>query len=85
MIFASGRGVGSADGEEMVGLVMRREGRLCVRAVTRPRSPYPSKRNRKDPLAQHAECTLTIRPPHQAPPAHADQPKHPGNPENKPP
>jgi hypothetical protein len=66
-------------------LVPERHGRLCVRAVTRPSPPYPSKRNRKDPLSQHAEYTLTIRPPRQAPPVATDQPKHHGNPENKPP
>jgi hypothetical protein len=66
-------------------LVPRREGRVCVRAVTRPSSPYPSKRNCKDPLSQHAECTLTIRHPHQPRHATPDQPEHPGKPENKPP
>jgi hypothetical protein len=66
-------------------LVPERPGRVCVRAVTQPSSPYPSKRNRKGPIAQHAECTLTIRHPYQAPRATPDQQKHPGTPENQPP
>jgi transposase IS4-like protein/DDE family transposase len=66
-------------------LIPRREGRVCVRAVTRPSSPFPSKRNAKGPLAQHAHCTVTIRAPHQAPPTTTDQPKHPASRENEPP
>ena len=66
-------------------LIPKRHGRVCIRAVTQPSSPYPSKRNRKGPIAQHAECTLTIRHPDQVPPATLDQPKNPGTPENQPP
>jgi hypothetical protein len=66
-------------------LIPRREGRVCVRAVTRPSSPFPSKRNAKGPLAQHTHCTVTTRTPHQAPPTTTDQPKHPASRENKPP
>ena len=66
-------------------LVPRRQGRVCVRAVTRPSSPYPSRRNRTDPVSQHAECTIIIRHPDQAPPATTDQRKHPQIPENQPP
>ena len=69
----------------LAGLVPRRTGRICPRAVTRPSSPYPSKRNRKGPISQHAECTITIRPPDHPLPTTADQPKYPQNPENHPP
>lgn len=66
-------------------LVPRRQGRVCLRAVTRPSSPFPSRRNAKGPLSQHAGRAITIRPPSQAPPAAADQPRHPQNQENQPP
>jgi hypothetical protein len=66
-------------------LTPERHGRVCVRAVTQPSSPYPSRRNRKDPLSQHAECAVTIRHPAQPPHATADQPKRRPNPQYKPP
>ncbi|HEY5990855.1 MAG TPA: IS4 family transposase [Streptosporangiaceae bacterium] len=66
-------------------LVPDRAGRVCVRAVTQPASPFPSRANRKGPLSQHAQCTITIRAPHQAPQTAADQPKQPGNRETRPP
>lgn len=66
-------------------LIPQRQGRVCVRAVTRPSSPYPSTRNRQEPIAQHTECTITIRPPNQTPPTTNHQPKHHENPENQPP
>jgi len=66
-------------------LIPRREGRVCVRAVARPSSPFPSKHNTKDPLSQHAQCTITIYPPDQPPQTNTDQPKDPKNPKNQPP
>ena len=66
-------------------LVPCRPGRVCLRAVTRPSSPYPSRHNAKGPLTQHAEHTITIRPPSTAPAITAEQPKHPQNPKNTPP
>jgi hypothetical protein len=66
-------------------LIPERHGRLCVRAVTRPSSPFPSKRNANGPLSQHAECTVTIRCPDQPPQTTTDQPKCPENPKNQPP
>jgi hypothetical protein len=66
-------------------LIPERHGRVCVRAITRPSSHYPSKHNRTGPVAQHTECTVTIRHPDQAPHATLDQPEHPGTPENQPP
>jgi hypothetical protein len=66
-------------------LVPERHGRLCVRAVTRPSSPYPSRRNRQGPISQHTQCTVTIRRPSQPSHTTTDQPKHPPNPQNQPP
>jgi len=66
-------------------LIPRREGRVCVRAVVRPSSPFPSKRNAKGPISQHAECTVTIRRPDQPPQTTTDQPKDPKNPKTRPP
>ena len=66
-------------------LIPRRHGRLCVRAVTRPSSPYPSRRNHKGPISQHAQHTVTIHRPAQPPHITTDQPKHPQNPQNQPP
>jgi hypothetical protein len=65
--------------------VPRREGRVCLRAVTRPSSPFPSRGNATALIAQHAERTITIRHPAPAPPATADQPEHSQNPETQPP
>jgi len=66
-------------------LVPRRQGRVCVRAVTRPSSPFPSRRNAKGPLSQHADFTVTIRPPDQAPRTTTDQATHQPEHENQPP
>jgi hypothetical protein len=66
-------------------LVPRREGRVCVRAVTRPSSPFPSRRNAKGPIAQHTERTITICRPGQAPQDSTHQPRHPQNQETHPP
>jgi len=66
-------------------LIPQRHGRLCVRAVTHPSSPYPSRRNHKGPISQHAQPTITIRHPNHPPHATTDQPKHPHNPQNHPP
>jgi Insertion element 4 transposase N-terminal/Transposase DDE domain len=80
-----GQALAETEATILTQLVPRREGRICVRAVTRPSSPYPSKRNRKDPLSQHAEYTTTIRHPDHPPPTPASQPEHPQKTENKPP
>lgn len=66
-------------------LVPQRHGRVYPRAVTRPCSPYTSRRTSKDPISQHAAHTITTRHPAQTPPTTADQPKHHQNPENRPP
>jgi hypothetical protein len=69
----------------LAGLVPRREGRVCLRAVTRPSSPFPSRRNANGPLPQHAHCTVTIRPPDQAPRTTTDQATHQPEHQNQPP
>jgi hypothetical protein len=42
--------------------VPRREGRVWVRAVKKPSSPYPSRGNHDGPIAHHATYTTTINP-----------------------
>jgi hypothetical protein len=65
--------------------IPQREGRVCIRAVTQPVSPFPSKARHKDPPAQHAHHTITIHPPHQPPRPSTSQAKpHPNHP-TKPP
>jgi hypothetical protein len=66
-------------------LVPRRPGRVCIRAITRPSSPFPSRGNAKSPLSQHTGHTITIRHPAPAPPPPADQPRPAQHPENQPP
>jgi hypothetical protein len=66
-------------------LLPQRHGRVCVRAVTQPVSPYPSRHNKKGPVTQHTTCTITIHHPDQAPRTPASQAKHPGNQETRPP
>ena len=46
--------------EILTSLIPPRQGRLCARAVNKPSSPYPSKRNHNGPLSQHVTCTATI-------------------------
>jgi hypothetical protein len=75
----------SAEAAILAELIPRREGRVCVRAVTRPSSSFPSRRNAKGPITQHVHYAITIRAPHHPPPTTADQPEHPGKPENQPP
>jgi hypothetical protein len=71
--------------EILTSLVPRREGRICVRAVNKPSSPYPSKHNHNGPLSQHASYTATITTP--APHTHTttDQHRQPGQQPQNPP
>ena len=69
----------------LASLVPRREGRICLRAVTQPSSPFPSRRNAKGPLSQHAEFTVTTRRPDQASRTTTDQPRHQPEHRNQPP
>ena len=66
-------------------LVPERHGRVCPRAVNQPASRYPSKRNSKEPISQHASYTLTIGPPDQAARTPASQPQRPASHQNQPP
>jgi Insertion element 4 transposase N-terminal/Transposase DDE domain len=66
-------------------LTPQRSGRVCVRAVAQPRSPYPSKHNQKGPISQHADYSVTIRHPNQAMQTRPDQAEHPQNPVSQPP
>jgi Insertion element 4 transposase N-terminal/Transposase DDE domain len=64
--------------------VPRRPGRICARAVNKPVSPFPSKRNHKGPLSQHARYTTTITTPGRTTSTSTDQakqtPQRPANP-----
>jgi hypothetical protein len=80
-----GAALASAEAAILAELIPRREGRVCVRAVTQPSSPFPSRRNAKGPITQHVQCAITIRTPHPALSTTADQPEHHGKPENQPP
>ena len=67
-------------------LVPARPGRLCIRAVTDPRSHYPRKHHHnKVPLSQHASYTLTIHHPDRPTRTSAEQATQPANRENQPP
>jgi len=66
-------------------LVPRREGRVCVRAVARPFSPFPSRRHAKGPIAQHTTCTITICHTGPALITSTDQQRHTQDQENAPP
>ena len=74
----------AVEAEILTSLVPERHGRIYPRAVTKPISPYPSRRARPGPIAQHAQYTITTTTPR--PPAHthtdqARQPEHrPDNP-----
>jgi Insertion element 4 transposase N-terminal/Transposase DDE domain len=71
--------------EILTSLVPERPGRIYPRAVTKPISPYPSRRTRPGPIAQHAAYTLTITTPPAPAPAHPHQDKHPESQHNNPP
>ena len=66
-------------------LVPQRDGRVCPRAVKKPVSPYPSRRNRTGPLSQHAHHAITITTPRTPTPTPTDQPRHPPQPPANPP
>jgi hypothetical protein len=66
-------------------LVPERHGRVCPRAVNQPVSRYPSKKNRKEPVSQHASYTVTTTRPDQAPRTPASQPEHPASQHDQPP
>ena len=63
--------------EILTSLIPPRQGRLCARAVNKPSSPYPSKRNHHGPLSQHVTCTATITTPAHRTGTTTDQPRQP--------
>jgi hypothetical protein len=75
----------STEADFLTGLVPERHGRVCTRAVTEPRSSYPSRKNTPAPVSQHATRTLTITTPARPAPTTPSQPKPPTEPENQPP
>jgi hypothetical protein len=53
------------EAETFTSLVPSRDGRICLRAVNKPVSPYQSKRNHTGPVSQRARYTVTFTtPPH---------------------
>ncbi len=71
--------------EIMSALLPQRKGRICPRAVKKPISPYPSKRNLNAPVSQHATWTVTITTPGVTIPTPTDQPRHPSTRPKNPP
>ena len=55
--------------------VPARRGRVCARAVNEPHTPFPSRHNHKNPLSQHATCTVTITTPARTSHTTTDQPQ----------
>jgi hypothetical protein len=76
---AAGNGPAAAAAETLAVPVPDRTGRVCPRAVNEPSSPFPSRRNHRQPLPQHADYTLTITTPSRTTPNTSQQPKQPGN------
>ena len=64
--------------------VPQRHGRICLRAVTQPSSPYPSRGNKKGPASQHADYSVTIRHPDRDTHTSTDQAKQPGSTQSQP-
>ena len=67
----------STETEILTTLVPERDGRIYPRAVSKPISPYPSKRTRPGPVSQHAQYTLTTTTPATPASTHTSQDKHP--------
>lgn len=74
---ALGQALDDAETEMLAALVSLREGRIFPRAVSKPVSPYMSRRNCPGPLPQHASYTVTITTPGTTTPAITDQAKQP--------
>lgn len=75
----------ATEAEMLSSLVPERPGRIYPRAVTKPVSPYPSRRNGKDPISQHAHHALTITPQATATNTPPEQAKPPGTTTTQPP
>jgi len=75
----------SLETEILTSLVPERRGRIYPRAVTKPISPYPSRRTRPGPISQHAQYTITTTTPGTSTPTHTDQARQPGHRPDNPP
>jgi hypothetical protein len=75
----------AAEAEALAVLVPEPRGRVCPRAVNEPSSPFPSKHNQKQPLAQHADYTVTITPLGKTTHNNPEQPEQAQNRETQPP
>jgi hypothetical protein len=64
--------------EILTSLIPQRDGRICVRAVNKPSSPYLSKHNHTGPLSQHASYAVTITTPAARTQTTTDQHRQPG-------
>jgi hypothetical protein len=80
-----GAALAETEADILTELVPERRGRVCVRAVTQPSSPFPSRHNVKDPISQHAQHTITINTPARTPSTTTDQARHQPNHANQPP
>lgn len=74
-----------AEAEMPAVLVPLTQGRICPRAVKKPRSPYRSRRGCPGPVSQHGTCTVAITAPGPATRTTTDQPKQPAQPATGPP
>jgi hypothetical protein len=82
---ALGGALAGAEAEMLAVLVPLAEGRICPRAVKKPRSPYRSRHGCPGPVSQHGTYTVTITAPDPAAQTTADQPRHPAQPATGPP
>jgi hypothetical protein len=82
---ALGEALARAEAEMLAVLVPVREGRICPRAVKKPRSPYRSRRGCPGPVSQHGTYTVAITAPDPTARTTADQPKQPAQHTTSPP
>jgi len=82
---ALGQALDDAETEMLAVLVSLREGRIFPRAVTKPVSPYPSRRGRPGPVSQHGTYAIALTAPGHAARTTADQPRQPAQHPTRPP
>ena len=75
----------SLETEILTTLIPERPGRIYPRAVSKPISPYPSRRVRPGPISQHAHYTITTTTPGTSTPTHTDQARQPEHRPDNPP
>jgi hypothetical protein len=63
----------------------RRDGRICLRALTEPSSLFKPRNKCTGPISQHADYTVTIHHPGHSTPDPTSQPQHPADTTNQPP